>query len=95
MLLVGPAGCGKTASVYALAERLGFNVLEVNASSKRNGKSVLSQLHEATQSHTLRNGHSTSNNFTKFFGQSTPTNEPRSALSLVLFEDVSSYFFIS
>jgi DNA polymerase III delta prime subunit len=93
MLIVGPPGCGKTASVYALAEELGFNVLEVNASSKRNGKSVLSQLHEATQSHTLNNG--ACNNVNKFFGQAAPkVEEPQTALSLVLFEDVIEMNFI-
>ena len=39
-LIVGPAGCGKTATVFALAAELGFNVLEVNASSNRTGKQV-------------------------------------------------------
>lgn len=51
MLLSGPHGCGKTSSVYALALELGFKVHEVNASSCRSGKQVLSQLQEATQSH--------------------------------------------
>ena len=37
-LLSGPNGCGKTALVTALAEELEFNIIEVNASSKRTGK---------------------------------------------------------
>ena len=36
--LTGPSGSGKTAAVFALAAELGFNVLEVNASSGRNRK---------------------------------------------------------
>lgn len=52
-LLCGPPGVGKTAVVYALAAELGYNVLEVNASSKRPGKHVMSQLAEATQSHSV------------------------------------------
>ena len=36
--LTGPSGSGKTAAVFALAAELSFNVLEVNASSGRNGK---------------------------------------------------------
>ncbi|KAL3875830.1 hypothetical protein ACJMK2_033742 [Sinanodonta woodiana] len=51
MLITGPHGIGKTASVYALAQELGFKVFEVNASSSRSGKKILSQLQEATQSH--------------------------------------------
>uniref|UniRef100_A0A665X8D6 ATPase family AAA domain containing 5b n=1 Tax=Echeneis naucrates TaxID=173247 RepID=A0A665X8D6_ECHNA len=51
MLITGPPGVGKTASVYACAQELGFKVFEVNCSSQRNGRHVLSQLKEATQSH--------------------------------------------
>ena len=103
-LLVGPPGCGKTASVYALAEELVYNVLEVNASSRRNGRTVLSHLQEATQSHSLNNNSIPSNSTMTtslnklFFGAkasdcSKPTSpspkpEDAKALSLVLFEDV-------
>uniref|UniRef100_A0A4W5Q1Z8 ATPase family AAA domain containing 5b n=1 Tax=Hucho hucho TaxID=62062 RepID=A0A4W5Q1Z8_9TELE len=51
MLITGPPGVGKTASVYACAQELGFKVFEVNASSQRSGRHVLTQLKEATQSH--------------------------------------------
>ncbi|CAI9738377.1 family AAA domain-containing 5-like isoform X2 [Octopus vulgaris] len=50
-LLTGPQGIGKTASVYALAMELGYQVFEVNASSVRSGKKILTRLQEATQSH--------------------------------------------
>lgn len=100
VLLVGPSGCGKTATVYALAEELGFHVLEVNASSKRNGKTVLSQLHEATQSHSLNSTTPTSNTLKNFFTgvkSSAPKpqkpEERRAALSLALFKDVKNLFY--
>ncbi|XP_077415797.1 ATPase family AAA domain-containing protein 5 isoform X2 [Vanacampus margaritifer] len=51
VLITGPTGIGKTASVYACAQELGFKVFEVNASSQRSGRLILSQLKEATQSH--------------------------------------------
>nr|XP_054607738.1 ATPase family AAA domain-containing protein 5b isoform X2 [Nothobranchius furzeri] len=51
VLLTGPSGVGKTASVYACAQELGFKVFEVNSSSQRCGRQVLSQLREATRSH--------------------------------------------
>ncbi|MEQ2283753.1 hypothetical protein AMECASPLE_014864 [Ameca splendens] len=51
MLLTGPSGVGKTAAVYACAQELGFKVFEVNCSSQRSGRQVLSQLKEVTQSH--------------------------------------------
>ncbi|XP_069124963.1 ATPase family AAA domain-containing protein 5-like [Argopecten irradians] len=55
-MLYGPSGIGKTATVYGLAHELGFKVFEVNASSTRNGKRILSQLQEATQSHQVSRG---------------------------------------
>ncbi|XP_061830252.1 ATPase family AAA domain-containing protein 5 isoform X1 [Nerophis lumbriciformis] len=51
VLITGPTGIGKTATVYACAHELGFKVFEVNASSQRSGRLILSQLKEATQSH--------------------------------------------
>ncbi|XP_064862300.1 ATPase family AAA domain-containing protein 5-like isoform X2 [Oncorhynchus nerka] len=51
MLITGPPGVGKTASVYACAQELGFKVFDVNASSQHSGRHVLTQLKEATQSH--------------------------------------------
>ncbi|XP_076871555.1 ATPase family AAA domain-containing protein 5b isoform X2 [Brachyhypopomus gauderio] len=50
-LIQGPIGVGKTAAVYACARELGFKVFEVNSSSLRSGRLILSQLSEATQSH--------------------------------------------
>uniref|UniRef100_A0A8D3AVS3 ATPase family AAA domain containing 5b n=1 Tax=Scophthalmus maximus TaxID=52904 RepID=A0A8D3AVS3_SCOMX len=50
-LITGPPGVGKTAAVYACAQELGFKVFEVNCSSQRSGRHVLSQLKEATQSY--------------------------------------------
>jgi len=37
MVLYGPTGTGKTSAVYAIAKELKFNVLELNASTKRTG----------------------------------------------------------
>ncbi|KAF2350760.1 ATPase AAA-type core [Trinorchestia longiramus] len=54
VLLIGPSGCGKTAIVYALAQQLGYQVLEVNASSRRTSKTVSSRLMEATQSQSFK-----------------------------------------
>lgn len=50
-LVVGPIGSGKTSSIYAIANELDMNVLEVNASSRRTGKKMMTELQEATQSH--------------------------------------------
>eukprot|EP00106_Octopus_bimaculoides_P004362 XP_014771804.1 PREDICTED: ATPase family AAA domain-containing protein 5-like [Octopus bimaculoides] len=61
-LLTGPQGIGKTASVYALAMELGYQVFEVNASSVRSGKKILTRLQEATQSHQVSKDKSDSTN---------------------------------
>lgn len=37
LIVTGPCGSGKTASIYAICEEFGINVLELNASSKRTG----------------------------------------------------------
>ncbi|EEB08975.2 DNA replication factor C complex subunit Elg1 [Schizosaccharomyces japonicus yFS275] len=53
MLLVGPNGYGKTASVYALAKQLKFVVFEIHSGMRRSGKDVLDQIGELTQSHNV------------------------------------------
>ncbi|KAG5885924.1 hypothetical protein JTB14_010953 [Gonioctena quinquepunctata] len=54
VVLGGPCGSGKSTAVYAICNELGFNVIELNASSKRTGKRLLQELQEATQSHQVR-----------------------------------------
>ncbi len=39
-LLIGPAGVGKTSAVYAIANDLGFQIIEVNASDTRNAEAI-------------------------------------------------------
>ena len=51
--MVGPSGSGKTSSIYAVAEELGLEVLEINATSKRTGKEIVEMFGESTQSHTV------------------------------------------
>ncbi|CAL4067761.1 unnamed protein product [Meganyctiphanes norvegica] len=70
LLLAGPPGVGKTAAVYALAQELGYKVLEVNASSLRKGAQVMKQLAEATQSHSMSGGNSSQGT------QGTPVKNP-------------------
>lgn len=53
-ILLGPCGSGKTSTLYMLAHELGYNVIELNASSKRTGKIAFTKLQEATQSHGVR-----------------------------------------
>jgi replication factor C large subunit len=40
ILIYGPAGCGKTSSAYAVANELGLEILEMNASDFRNKEGI-------------------------------------------------------
>lgn len=54
-VLTGLNGTGKTSSIYALAKDLNYQVIEINAGSRRSGKKMLQDLSEATQSHRVKN----------------------------------------
>uniref|UniRef100_A0A1A9WGH6 AAA+ ATPase domain-containing protein n=1 Tax=Glossina brevipalpis TaxID=37001 RepID=A0A1A9WGH6_9MUSC len=54
VVLLGPISSGKTSAVFALANEMNFNVLEINAGMKRTGKRLIQDLQEATQSHQIR-----------------------------------------
>ncbi|KAK4299098.1 hypothetical protein Pmani_028603 [Petrolisthes manimaculis] len=78
-LLTGPPGTGKTSTVFALAAELGYKVLEVNASSRRPGRQVMSQLAEATQSHSVNNTpNQTMNTFSNFFANKSKATMAKS-----------------
>ena len=46
-LLLGPIGCGKTISVYALAKELKYDVVELNSSDLRNAENITQFLNSA------------------------------------------------
>ncbi|CAM8942756.1 unnamed protein product [Rhodiola kirilowii] len=54
LLVTGPTGSGKSASIYACAREQGFNVIEVNTSDWRNGALVKQKFGEAVESHSVK-----------------------------------------
>ncbi len=54
ILLVGPPGSAKTASVFALSVELRWAVLELNSAMRRGAKHIAALCGEATQSHRIQ-----------------------------------------
>ncbi|GAU99206.1 hypothetical protein RvY_10239 [Ramazzottius varieornatus] len=67
----GASGVGKSAAVHALAQEMGFTVLEINPASCKDGKQILTQTLEATQSHRISGETKSSLGFKNLFSKSS------------------------
>ncbi|KAJ0402707.1 hypothetical protein P43SY_007849 [Pythium insidiosum] len=105
-LLEGGVGSGKSAAVYACAEELGFQIIEINASQQRTGKQIAEIVGEATQStRVLHCGNASTKKKKNGETKKSPRQKKarrdsreadgtrkRAHLSLVLFEDIDLVF---
>ncbi|RPA75692.1 hypothetical protein BJ508DRAFT_365525 [Ascobolus immersus RN42] len=101
ILITGPHGCGKTASVYAVAKELGYTVFEINPGTRRSGKDILDQVGQMSKNHLVHQAHAPASFFGGGKGKGKEDTEDSTGAgagkkgqqqSLILLEEVDVLF---
>lgn len=79
ILIVGPNGCGKTASVYAVARQLGFEVFEIHPGMRRSQKDIFDKVGDMAQNHLVQGGNALSRD-ASILPEIESTQEPQNSV---------------
>ncbi|KAI9905256.1 hypothetical protein PsorP6_013803 [Peronosclerospora sorghi] len=88
----GESGSGKSAAVYACAEELGYEIIEINAAQNRSGKSIIELAGEATRPHNKNKKKHKKKRRRHTENCKSLDHATAASLSLVMFEDIDVVF---